>query len=82
MGTWCFLDGCSEQIGVPIRSMPLLPAAGMLAGTGHLNLWSLTLCSIAAVTADSIWYQLEIQRSARSGTLTGWLRQRCCNWGK
>src|SRR6266404_1898343 len=52
---WVF----AEQIGLPLPSMPLLLAAGALAGTGHLNfLASLFYVILAAVTADSIWYQL------------------------
>ena len=39
--------------------MPLLLAAGALAGTGQLSiLASLFIVTLAAVTADSIWYQL------------------------
>ena len=52
---WVF----AEQIGLPIPSMPLLLAAGALAGTGHLSFFaSLFYVMFAAVTADSIWYQL------------------------
>jgi len=52
---WVFV----EQLGVPIPTLPLLLAAGALAGTGHLNFfWSLFLCVFAAVSADSVWYQL------------------------
>src|SRR5689334_25174086 len=52
---WVF----AEQIGLPLPSMPLLLAAGALAGTGRLNfLVSLFYVILAAVTADSIWYQL------------------------
>jgi membrane protein DedA with SNARE-associated domain len=39
--------------------MPLLLAAGALAGTGHLSLFgSLLYAVLAAVAADSIWYGL------------------------
>src|SRR6266446_858213 len=52
---WVF----AEQIGLPIPSMPLLLAAGALAGTGHLSLLaSLVYVVFAAVTADSVWYSL------------------------
>src|SRR5262249_8466661 len=52
---WVF----GEQIGLPVPSLPLLLAAGALAGTGHLNLLaSLLICVFAAVVADSIWYAL------------------------
>jgi membrane protein DedA with SNARE-associated domain len=52
---WVF----AEQIGLPVPSLPLLLAAGALAGTHHLSFWfSLFLSVVAAVTADSIWYAL------------------------
>jgi len=52
---WVF----AEQIGLPLPSMPLLLAAGALAGTGHLSLLaSLVYVVFAAVTADSVWYAL------------------------
>jgi membrane protein DedA with SNARE-associated domain len=59
---WVF----AEQIGLPLPSMPLLLAAGALAGTGHLNfLASLFYVMLAALTADSIWYQLGRHRGIR-----------------
>jgi membrane protein DedA with SNARE-associated domain len=52
---WVF----SEQAGLPIPSIPLLLAAGALAGIGQLNLAvCLLLCVLAAMTADTIWYEL------------------------
>src|SRR5215470_10527207 len=52
---WVF----GEQIGLPIPSMPLMLAAGALAGQGKLSLpASLFLCVLAAVVADTVWYQL------------------------
>jgi membrane protein DedA with SNARE-associated domain len=52
---WVF----SEQVGLPIPSMPLLLAAGALAGTGRMSFFaSLFYAVFAAVTADAIWYQL------------------------
>lgn len=52
---WVF----AEQIGLPVPSIPLLLAAGALAGSGRLNLLtSILLCVFAAVLADSIWYSL------------------------
>jgi membrane protein DedA with SNARE-associated domain len=52
---WVF----AEQIGLPVPSLPLLLAAGALAGTGRLNFFaSLFICVFAAVVADSIWYEL------------------------
>lgn len=52
---WVF----AEQIGLPIPSMPLMLAAGALAGVGKLSFFaSLFLCVFAAVVADSVWYQM------------------------
>jgi membrane protein DedA with SNARE-associated domain len=52
---WVFL----EQAGVPIPSIPLLLAAGALAGAGRMNFaLALLCCMVAAVLADSIWYHL------------------------
>src|SRR6201993_3816832 len=52
---WVF----AEQVGLPVPSMPLLLAAGALAGTGHLSFFaSLFYVILAAVAAYSIWYQL------------------------
>lgn len=52
---WVF----AEQVGLPVPSLPLLLAAGALAGTGHLSFFvSLAACILAAITADSFWYQL------------------------
>jgi membrane protein DedA with SNARE-associated domain/rhodanese-related sulfurtransferase len=52
---WVF----AEQIGLPVPSLPLLLAAGALAGTGHLNFFACLLISVfAAVCADSIWFEM------------------------
>jgi len=52
---WVF----AEQLGVPVPSLPLLLAAGALAGAGRLSFWgSLALVTIAALSADCIWYLL------------------------
>ncbi|MGB8474873.1 MAG: VTT domain-containing protein [Candidatus Acidiferrum sp.] len=52
---WVFV----EQSGVPVPSIPLLLAAGALAGSHQLNLFgSLLVVTFAAVVADSLWYQL------------------------
>src|SRR6266481_6975441 len=52
---WVF----AEQMGLPLPSMPLLLAAGALAGTGNLDFFAaLSYVVAAAVAADSIWYQL------------------------
>ena len=52
---WVF----AEQAGVPVPSLPLLLAAGALAGSHQLNLVaSLLIVTLAAVAADSLWYEL------------------------
>jgi membrane protein DedA with SNARE-associated domain len=52
---WVFV----EQLGIPIPSLPILLAAGALAGTGHLNFFaSLFTAVLAAVVADSFWFEL------------------------
>jgi membrane protein DedA with SNARE-associated domain len=52
---WVF----AEQAGLPIPAVPLLLAAGALAGTGRLNLFgSLLITVAAAVAADATWYEM------------------------
>jgi membrane protein DedA with SNARE-associated domain len=59
---WVF----AEQVGLPVPSMPLLLAAGALAGAGRLNFFaSLFYVMLAAMTADSIWYQLGRRKGIR-----------------
>jgi len=59
---WVF----AEQVGLPIPSMPILLAAGALAGRGHMNLWTaLALSVVAATAADSLWFQLGRVRGVR-----------------
>jgi membrane protein DedA with SNARE-associated domain len=59
---WVF----AEQLGLPIPSLPVVLAAGALAGTGHLSFWaSLLFITFAALSADSIWYFLGRTRGIR-----------------
>jgi membrane protein DedA with SNARE-associated domain len=52
---WVF----AEQLGLPIPSLPLMLAAGALAGSGRLSFFaSLSVCMCAALAADSFWYVL------------------------
>ena len=52
---WVF----AEQGGLPIPSIPLLLAAGALAGSGRMNFgWAILACLAAALAADTLWYQL------------------------
>ena len=53
--SWVF----AEQIGLPVPSVPILLAAGALTGVGRLSLWvALLCCVLAAMAADSVWFQL------------------------
>ena len=48
-----------EQIGLPLPALPLLIAAGVLAGTGHMSIWlAAGITTLAALLADGIWYEL------------------------
>jgi len=52
---WVFL----EQVGLPIPAIPLLLAAGALAGTGRMSLWFVvSLAILAALIGDGLWYEL------------------------
>ncbi len=52
---WVFI----EQAGLPIPSAPLLLATGALAGMHQMNLWlAIALACVAAVSSDSMWYEL------------------------
>ena len=56
----------AEQIGLPLPSAPMLLAAGALAGAGSMNMRSaVALVMIAALLADSLWYELGKRRGAR-----------------
>src|SRR5258708_31131207 len=59
---WVF----AEQLGLQIPSLPVVLAAGALAGTGHLSFWaSLFFVAIAALSADSVWYILGRKKGIR-----------------
>ncbi|HYA96918.1 MAG TPA: VTT domain-containing protein [Methylomirabilota bacterium] len=52
---WVFV----EQLGVPIPAIPMLLAAGALAGSGRSSLASsLAVAVAAAILADFIWYSI------------------------
>ena len=58
---WVSLD----QVGLPIPAVPLLLAAGALAGEGQLELGSLVaVVTAACLPSDLIWYQLGRVRGA------------------
>ena len=55
LGVWVF----AEQFGFPISSIPLLLAAGALAGAGNLRLAGVMVFPIiGSLLADSIWYEI------------------------
>ncbi|HSC77428.1 MAG TPA: hypothetical protein VLB32_02595, partial [Candidatus Acidoferrales bacterium] len=57
--TVIFLFVLAEQFGLPLPAIPLLLAAGALAGTGKLSLTLVVLSAVAAsLLADSCWYEL------------------------
>jgi membrane protein DedA with SNARE-associated domain len=59
---WVF----AEQLGLPIPSLPVVLAAGALSGTGQLSFWSsFFFVTIAALSADSIWYMLGRRKGIR-----------------
>jgi membrane protein DedA with SNARE-associated domain/rhodanese-related sulfurtransferase len=47
----------AEQLGLPVPALPLLLAAGVLIGTGHLD-WAgvFAAAMLATIVADGIWY--------------------------
>lgn len=55
-----------EQIGLPLPALPVLVAAGVLAGSGHLNLWiAFGVTVAAALAADWIWFELGRRQGRR-----------------
>src|SRR5262249_43276875 len=54
-----FLWVLAEQSAIPLPSAPLLLAAGALIRTGRLHVLGAVLsCLIAALIADTIWFEL------------------------
>lgn len=48
-----------EQMGLPVPGVPFLMAAGVLAGTGKLNIGMLLgVSTVASLLADTIWFYL------------------------
>jgi membrane protein DedA with SNARE-associated domain/rhodanese-related sulfurtransferase len=59
---WVFI----EQAGLPIPSAPLLLATGALAGVHQMNLTlAITLATLAAISSDSMWYELGRRKGVR-----------------
>jgi len=56
----------AEQSAIPLPSVPLMLAAGALSRAGRLHvLLAAACCVIAAVIADTIWFQLGRRRGRR-----------------
>jgi membrane protein DedA with SNARE-associated domain len=59
---WVF----AEQIGLPVPSLPILLAAGALAGAGKLSYGAVVaLAVVAAMSSDVIWYQIGRRRGIK-----------------
>ncbi len=55
-----------EQIGLPLPAIPLLLAAGALAGAGRLNIAiAIGVAVLAALLSDIVWYQIGRHRGSR-----------------
>ena len=56
----------AEQLGLPIPAIPVLLAAGALAGSGNLNLaFVLVVALVAALASDTLWYEIGRRRGSR-----------------
>lgn len=54
----------AEQIGLPVPAIPVLLAAGALAGAGKMSLtWAVLLSLVACFAGDFIWYELGRHRA-------------------
>jgi membrane protein DedA with SNARE-associated domain/rhodanese-related sulfurtransferase len=57
----------AEQIGLPLPAIPVLLAAGALAGAGKMNFALAVLLSVAAcLGGDVVWYQLGRHRGRQA----------------
>ena len=53
----------AEQIGFPLPAIPVLLAAGALAGAGKLTFpWVMTIAVVACFAGDLVWYELGRRR--------------------
>jgi len=56
----------AEQLGLPLPAIPILLAAGALAGAGRMNLAAaLALTLAAALLSDTLWYEIGRRRGHR-----------------
>ena len=52
-----FAGVLAEQLGLPFPALPLLVAAGVLVGTGHLSLSGAVIAALSAtLLADIVWF--------------------------
>lgn len=59
---WVF----AEQLGLPIPSIPMLLAAGALAGLGRMSFLTAGLLTLAAaLTSDLVWYELGCRKGIK-----------------
>jgi membrane protein DedA with SNARE-associated domain len=64
--TILFVWVMAEQLGLPLPSVPLLLAAGALAGVGRLGFaFAAAVASVAALLADLLWYEIGRRRGAK-----------------
>src|SRR2546425_12301375 len=55
-----------EQLGLPVPAIPVLLAAGALAGSGQLSLALALLASIAAaLLSDTLWFEIGRRKGVR-----------------
>ena len=65
-----FLTVLAEQIGLPIPAIPVLLAAGAVAGDGQASLIVITALSVAAcLLGDMVWFELGRHRGRQTLTL-------------
>jgi len=56
----------AEQIGLPLPAVPVLLAAGALAGAGQMSFaGALVLGVLASLASDTIWYEIGRRRGAK-----------------
>ncbi len=56
----------AEQLGLPVPALPMLLAAGALAGAGKLSLgWAILLALAASLAADLVWYEFGKRRGGK-----------------
>ena len=61
-----FVSVLVEQLGLPIPAMPVLLAAGAVAGSGKLSVWLvLALAVAAALLGDAVWFEIGRRRGAK-----------------